>query len=448
MAKEKSKYAYERKSAWDELQNKRVMDFCEEYKAFLDKTKTEREAVHEITRRAKKSGYGTESKLIFENKGSAIALVRKGKKPLKEGVRIIAAHVDSPRLDLKQVPLYDDKESGLGLMETHYYGGIKKYQWVCQPLALHGVIVKKNGEAISLAVGEKSGDPVFYVADILPHLSKKIQDEKKMTEGVDGESLDIIVGNIPVKDEKAKEKIKTALLEALHREHGIIEEDFVSADLELVPAATARDVGFDKSMIGAYGQDDSVCVYTLLKAMMDSAGDYTAIAMFFDKEEIGSTGATGAKSAFLKRIVQTLDSSVSFEDVMEKTKVISADTTGAVTPNYTKAFELNNAARLGQGVCLTKYSGIGGKYYSSEARAEYVAEIRAMLNKHNVPWQTEELGRVDEGGGGTVASYLSETCADVIDIGPAGIGLHSTFELFSKADIYASYLAYKAFISG
>ena len=339
MTEKESEYAYKKKFAWDILtknQIKKAFDFAEECKKFLNDSKTEREAVQRIKEIAK-----TSWKKITINREKEAAIIVPGKKPVREGLRIIISHIDSPRLDLKQVPLYEDSESNLALFETHYYGGIKKFQWVVIPLALHGVIVKKNGEKITFTLGENENDPVFSVPDLLPHLSHEVQDTKKINEAIKGESLDIMVGSRPTAG-NFKEKIKTAILDKLQKDYGITEEDFISAELEAVPAYKARDMGFDKSLIGAYGQDDRICAFASLKAILDlKKPEHTALSLFVDKEEIGSEGsATAQVTAFLRSIIKELDPSVDVDSVMLKSKVISADVNAAVTPNYTDVFEL------------------------------------------------------------------------------------------------------------
>ncbi len=445
MTEKESEYAYKKKSAWEILtktQIKKAFDFAEEYKTFLNDVKTEREAVQRINEMAK-----TSKKKIIMNRGKEAAIIVPGKKPVHEGLRIIISHIDSPRLDLKQVPLYEDSESNLALFETHYYGGIKKFQWVVIPLALHGVVVKKDGGKITFTLGENENEPVFSVPDLLPHLSHEVQDMKKIDEAIKGESLDIMVGSRPAAGD-FKEKIKTAILDKLHKDYGITEEDFISAELEAVPAHKARDMGFDKSLIGAYGQDDRACAFASLKAILDVKNPgHTALSLFVDKEEIGSEGsATAQVTTFLRSILKKLDPSIDVDSVMLKSKVVSADVNAAVTPNYTDVFELKNASSLGNGIVMSKYTGHGGKYAANDASAEYVAEIRTMLNKAKIPWQTGELGKVDKGGGGTVAKYFSRLGMEVIDLGPAVMSMHSPFEVTSKADIYSSYLAYYAFL--
>ena len=447
MAEEANAYEYNRKSAWelfsdDQIQHAQV--FCEGYKDFLSEVKTEREAIHFIKRSADKK-----EKRIFLNKHAGAAITVSGSKPLTDGVFLIISHVDSPRLDLKQVPLFEDKESNLALLETHYYGGIKKFHWVTIPLALHGVVVKKDGSTVTFRLGDDINDPVFAVADLLPHLSHDLQDTKKMSEAIKGESLDIIVGNKPLKNTD-KNQIKNAILEKLHAEHGMIEEDFISAELEAVPAYLPRDIGLDKSMIGSYGQDDRACVYTSLQAILGTDNpEHTAIVLFVDKEEIGSEGSTSAQVVtFLRSVLKQLEPGVDVDTVMLHSKVISADVDAAVTPNYIEAFETKNASAIGKGVSMAKFTGHGGKYSANDAPAEYVGQIRQMLNSNNIPWQTGELGKVDTGGGGTVAKYFSRLGMTVIDVGPPVLSMHSPFEITSKVDIYSAYLAYKTFLKG
>lgn len=440
-----SKYAYRKKSAWELFSKQQIttaFTFAEGYKTFLNQAKTEREAVHVIAEAAKK-----EKKKIVVNKEKSAAIIIKGKKPIRDGLRIVISHIDSPRLDLKQVPLYQDSESHLALFETHYYGGIKKFQWVVIPLALHGVIVKKDGKKITFTLGEDDLDPVFSVPDLLPHLSHDVQDNKKIDEAIKAESLDVVIGSLPARGE-FKEKIKAAILEKLHAEYDITEEDFISAELEAVPAFKARDVGFDRSLIGAYGQDDRICAYAALQAILDVKNpDHTILCLFVDKEEIGSEGNASAQAiSFLRSLIKEQDANVDIDSVLLKSKVISADVSSAVTPNYTDVFELKNASSLGNGVAMSKYTGHGGKYSANDASAEYIAEIRKLLDTAKVPWQTGELGKVDKGGGGTVAKYFSRLGMEVVDLGAPVLSMHSPYEIASKADLYASYLAYLAFL--
>ena len=440
-----SKYAYTKKSAWELFSKTQIasaLAFAEGYKTFLNKAKTEREAVHVLSDAAKKA-----KKKIILNKEKSAAIIIPGKKPVRDGLRIVISHIDSPRLDLKQVPLYQDSESHLALFETHYYGGIKKFQWVVIPLALHGVIVKKDGKKITFSLGEDENDPVFSVPDLLPHLSHDVQDNKKIDDAIKGESLDIVVGSVPAKGD-FKEKIKAAILEKLHTDYHITEQDFISAELEAVPAFQARDIGFDRSLIGAYGQDDRICAYAALQAILDIRNpEHTVMALFVDKEEIGSEGnASAQSSAFLRSLIKDLDPRVDVDSVLLKSKVISADVQSAVTPNYIDVFELKNASSLGNGVVMSKFTGHGGKYSANDASAEYVAEIRALLDEANIPWQTGELGKVDKGGGGTVAKYFSRLGMEVVDLGAPVLSMHSPYEVTSKVDVYSAYLAYCAFL--
>jgi len=440
-----SKFAYKKKSAWDILsknQIKNAFNFCEDYKKFLNEAKTEREAVNKISETAKLN-----NKKIKINRDKAVAIIVLGKKPASKGFRIVISHIDCPRLDLKQIPLYEDTSSNVALFETHYYGGIKKFHWVTIPLALHGVVIKKDGKKVKFTLGENESDPIFSVPDLLPHLSHKVQDIKKLDEAITGESLDIMVGSQPVKGD-FPEKIKVSILEKLNKDYGLTEEDFISSELEAVPAYKARDMGFDRSLIGAYGQDDRACAYASLKAIMDLKNpEHTTIALFVDKEEVGSEGNTTAQvTSFLRSIIKEIDPKLDVDDAMLKSKVVSADVNAAVTPNYLDVFELKNAATLGNGVVMSKFSGHGGKYSANDASAEYVAEIKSLLIKGKIPWQTAELGKVDNGGGGTVAKYFSRLGMEVIDLGPAVMSMHSPFEITSKVDIYSTYLAYSAFL--
>ena len=445
MGEKESIYAYKKKSAWETLtrdQIKKAFEFAEGYKLFLDNVKTEREAVQKIKEAAKR-----DKKRIITNREKEAAIIVPGKKSVEEGLRIVISHIDSPRLDLKQIPLYEDQDSNLALLETHYYGGIKKFQWVTIPLALHGVIIKKTGEKIIFTLGEDIDDPVFSVPDLLPHLSHEVQDTKKIDDAIKGESLDIVVGNRPATG-NFKEGIKTAIIDKLHKDYGITEEDFISAELEAVPTFKAKDVGFDRSLIGAYGQDDRASVYAALKAILRLKNpEHATIALFVDKEEIGSEGSTAAQvTSFIRSIIRDLNPRIDIDSIMLKTKVISADVNSAVTPNYIDVFDVKNASSLGGGVVISKYTGHGGKYSANDASAEYVAEIRAMLDKAKIPWQTGELGKVDKGGGGTVAKYLSRLGMEVIDLGAPVLSMHSPYEVTSKVDIYSSFLAYYEFL--
>ena len=438
--------ALERKSGWEQLKgkDKEINAYSKEYISFISGVKTEREAVSYIKERLK----GKRGIYSIENRKKAIAVCRKGNLPLSEGLRIIVAHLDSPRLDLKVNPLYEDTD--LVMLKTHYYGGIKKYQWLARPLALHGVVIKKDGGLIHIEIGEDEKDPCFTIEDLLPHLAGKAQYNKNLKDAFQGEKLNIIFGSIP--DLKAKDgKVKKNILQLLHKKFGIIEEDFVSADLEVVPAGPAREIGIDCSLIGAYGHDDRICAWAALKAIMDAKDlPLTTIALLVDKEEIGSEGNTGAKSRFIEEVLWEISERFKEDSIPTKalyrSKAISGDVNGAFDPEYPDVHEKTNAAKLGYGVCITKFTGSRGKSGASEASAEYMGWIRAILNRRKVPWQTGELGKVDEGGGGTVAKYLAEYGMDIVDMGPALLSMHAPFELASKVDAYATYLAYLAFM--
>ena len=456
------KLKFHGKLSWDRLEEgekEEAFRFAEGYKVFLDRAKTERAAVREIREAAEEKGFQTASrgthgkKLFFVNKEKSIALAILGQAPLAEGVRIIISHIDSPRIDLKQNPLYE--EADMALLRTHYYGGIKKYQWVTIPLSLHGLVVKSDGSTINIQIGEESGDPVFVINDLLPHLSGKAQDQKKITEAIEGEKLTVLAGSVPFPDPEAKERVKLRVMELLHQKYGLVEEDFTSAELELVPAMKARDVGFDRSLIGSYGQDDRACAYTAFQAIFCLQDPHrTIVNLFVDKEEIGSDGNTGAKSLFLEGIIRTLIQQAGLpvteallKEILANSKALSADVQAALDPNYPEVHEKQNAGKLGYGVCLEKSTGHRGKAGASDARAEYVGEIRRIFNAHNVAWQMTEIGKVDEGGGGTVAKYLAIYGMDIIDCGPAILSMHSPFEVTSKADIFETYKAYRAFLS-
>jgi aspartyl aminopeptidase len=446
---------------WDRYDETRVQEafsFTEGYKGFLNTAKTEREAVEAIVQSAQKAGFhdyaqkGNAQRIYRLNKEKSISLATIGKKPLEEGMRIIVSHIDSPRLDLKQNPLYEELD--MALLRTHYYGGIKKYQWVAQPLAMHGIIVKTDGKQVKIAIGEDEGDPVFTICDLLPHLSRKVQEEKKLKEAIEGEKLTILAGHLPFADQEAKERVKLRILEFLHQQYGIVEEDFLSAELELVPASKARDIGFDRAFVAAYGQDDRVCAYASLKAIEEvNDPPYTTMALFLDKEEVGSEGNTGAKSRFLELFTADIlrsagkePNDILIKEVLFRSKAISADGTAGVDPNYKDVHEPQNNAKIGYGVCMSKFTGAGGKYFSSDASAEYVGEIRELFNRKGITWQMGELGKVDEGGGGTVAKYLALYGMDIIDCGTPMLSMHSPFEVTSKGDIYETFRAYRAFL--
>ncbi len=433
-----------------------------EYIDFISKAKTERMVTADIVKMLEKGNfrhidkvksYRAGSRIYVVNRNKNVAAVVLGKDPLEKGANLVAAHSDSPRLDLKQNPLYEDGETKLALFKTHYYGGIKKYQWVNIPLAIHGTVIKGDGESVDIHIGEDPEDPVFTIADLLPHLYKKKQADRKLPQGITGEELNVLVASLPFQDKKPKKKVKYWVLEYLNKKYGMIEEDFVSAELEVVPAGPAREIGFDRSMIGGYGQDDRICAFTLARSIRDiKSPSRTSIALIIDKEEIGSDGATSIKSRFLEevysRLLELKDSSYPdrlLRMALSNTKAISSDVNGAVNPSFKDVHELTNAARLGWGICIMKYTGSGGKFGANDASAEFMGLIRGTFNKAKVPWQTGELGKVDEGGGGTIAKFLAELNMDVVDAGPALISMHSPMEISAKSDVWSAYKAYCAF---
>ncbi len=460
---ELTKTLREEKLAWDSFDEKErdlCYNFNENYKNFLTKSKTERQAVNEIVQIVKQNGFSdieTSNKVcgkffkVFNSK--AVVLAVTGKEKLSEGLNIIGSHLDSPRLDLKQNPLYEEVD--LAMMKTHYYGGIKKYQWLARPLAFHGSIVLKDESVIDITIGEKKEDPVFVVSDLLPHLAKDYH-AKKVSDAFEAEKLNIITGGLPIGNIEIKDRFKLNVLYYLKEKYNITEEDFVSAEIEIVPAGPARDIGFDRGLTGGYGQDDRVCVYTSLEALLNiSKPKKTAIAVFFDKEEIGSEGNTGAKSRFFEDFISDLlvKEKVDFsERALRKTLInsvmLSGDVNAAIEPDFQDVHEKSNAARIGHGVCITKFTGTGGKSGSSDANAEFVGKLRNLFNKNNIIWQTGELGKTDQGGGGTIAKFLAAYGLNIIDCGPALLSMHAPFEISSKADVYMTYKAYKAFYKG
>lgn len=429
--------------------------YCEDYKAFLDAAKTEREAVVYAVSAAEKAGYKpfeagmklkAGDKVYKVNRDKAIMLAHIGSKNVSEGVRIAAAHIDSPRLDLKQHPLYENEE--LAYLKTHYYGGIKKYQWGTIPLALHGVIVKADGERINVTVGEDEGDPVFCVTDLLPHLAQQ-QMKRTPADIIKGEELNILIGSRPFRDDEASDRVKLNIMDLLNKKYGIVEADFISAELEAVPAWKARDVGFDRSMIGSYGHDDRVCAYTALTAQLslDKTPQRTVVTVLTDKEETGSDGNTGLRSAYLKYFIADLAECFGMKGrtVLSRSQCLSADVNAAFDPTFPDVVEKRNAAFINKGVCVTKFTGSRGKSGTSDASAEFVGEIRKLLDKNNVIWQTGELGRVDLGGGGTVAAYIANLNVDTIDVGVPVLCMHAPLEIVSKLDVYMTFKAFKAF---
>ena len=444
------KNGYDRLSAEDEAA---MRAYCEDYKKFLDAGKTERECVDETVRQAEAKGFkpfvrgmavNPGDKLYRVNRGKAIMLAVVGSRPLSEGVNIGAAHIDSPRLDLKQNPVYEDSE--LAFLKTHYYGGIRKYQWVTIPLELHGVIALKDGSAVKVAIGAGAGDPLFTVDDLLPHLAAE-QSKKPLGEAIPAESLNILVGSRPFKDDEGAERVKLAILDILNQKYGIVEEDFISAELVAVPAFRASDIGFDRSLIGAYGHDDRVCAYASLAALFAlDVPAKTAVCMLADKEEIGSEGVSGMKSAAFDTFVSDLCDAqkVPLKACYEKSFCLSADVTAAYDPNFPEAYEKRNSARINYGMGLCKYTGSRGKSGSSDASAELVAYVRRVLDGAGVAWQMAELGKVDQGGGGTVAVYMAERDIDTLDAGVPVLSMHAPVETVSKRDCYMTYKGLKA----
>ena len=450
------------KSLWEKFKKKdieKAFRFCEGYKDFLNRGKTERECVAEIVRLSRESGFeefpGRGGRFFWVNREKVVALgfVKKGMDMKR--LKIIISHIDAPRLDLKQNPF--SEEENLLFLKTHYYGGIKKYHWVTMPLALHGTFVKKGGEKINLTIGEEEGDPVFTITDLLPHLSRKAQEEKKLKEAILGEKLVVIAGTEPLKGKKdEKEKVKKKILDLFKEKYGISEEEFTTGDVEIVPAFNARDVGIDRSMVGAYGQDDRSCAYTSLMALLEAdikKIKHPILVFFVDREEIGSDGNTGAKARFFELVVREMikltGGSGDMGHVLESlfhARAISADVNGAFDPLYPDVWDKSNSAKLGFGVSISKYTGHGGKYGASEASAEYASYIRDILDKNGITWQMAGLGKVDEGGGGTVAKYLASYGMDIIDMGVPVLSMHSPFEVTSKLDVFETYRAYRVFL--
>lgn len=454
------------RNVWETLdkdETEKVFAINEEYKDFLDKGKTEREAAREIIKVASENGYisieeirekGLKPtpgmKIYANNKDKAVALFVLGQEKLEKGMNIIGSHLDAPRIDLKQFPLYED--SDFALLKTHYYGGIKKYQWVTLPLALHGVVIKADGEKIDVVIGEDENDPVFFITDLLPHLAKD-QMAKKMDEGITGEGLNILFGSIPYEDGELSERVKLNVLNILNEKYGMTEEDFTTAEFEIVPAGKSRDVGIDRSMVGGYGQDDRACAFTSLKAILDvEMPNKTAVALFVDKEEIGSVGNTSMESMFFENIVSELIditeerySELIVKRALANSCVLSADTLAGFDPNYPEVLDKKNSPFIGNGITLVKYTGVRGKGGSNDANSEYLGKIRKIFNDNNIVWQMGELGKVDQGGGGTIAYILAKYGMEVVDCGVPLLSVHAPYEIASKADIYMTYKGYKVF---
>ncbi len=463
-------FEYTCPSLWkgmDDQTREAVFAYGERYKAFLDAGKTERECAATIVEMAHDKGFvdfaevvksgkmptaGT--KIVYNHKNKAVVLFVMGERPLEEGMHIVGSHIDAPRLDLKGHPLYEEGE--LALLKTHYYGGIKKYQWTCMPLAHHVLVYTYDGTAMNERFGDEAGDPVLYITDLLPHLGKS-QNEKKLGEAITAEQLNAIIGHIPLDDEDCKEPIKAAVLRALHDKYGMIEEDLLLAELELVPAQNAVDVGLDRGLIAAHGHDDRSCTYAALEAMFDTTDipEHTAVCLFVDKEEIGSVGNTSMSARYFENLLAELfalagkhDTELSVRRALAASQVLSADVTAALDPTFPEVMDRRNTAFLGKGVSLCKFTGARGKSGSNDANAEFLAELRRVFKHHDVPWQAGELGRVDEGGGGTIAYILAERGAEVVDCGVPMLSMHAPVELVSKADIYFTMRAYRAFFEG
>ena len=439
----------------DAEKKQRIFDFSDGYMNFLDESKTEREATEYAITLAKASGF-TEYRLgeplspgdkkYYNNRGKSLFVFKIGSRPLDtDGIHILAAHIDSPRIDLKQVPLYED--SGMAFFKTHYYGGIRKYQWTAIPLSLHGVVIKKDGSEIKIRIGDEESDPVFYINDLLPHLASE-QNQKPIGTAIAGESLNILIGGMPLKDGDADGSVKLNVLNILNEKYGITEEDFISAELSCVPAFNARDIGFDRALIGAYGHDDRVCAYPLLRAVLECESDKTVFGILADKEETGSNGNTGMQSMLLLDLITEISSSLGYSPIAVRaaSKCLSADVNAAFDPNFPDVYEKRNSAMLSCGTTMSKYTGARGKSGTSDASAEFVGYVRKLFAENDVQWQTSELGKVDIGGGGTVAMYIANLNIDTVDLGVPVISMHAPYEVISKADLYSTYEAFKAFV--
>lgn len=450
--------AYKKKNYFEtasEQERKEMFAYAEGYKTFLDKGKTEREACDFAVNAAKAKGF-TEYKFgdklkkgdkkYFVNRGKSVVIFRIGSENIEEdGLRIIASHIDAPRVDIKQNPLYED--SGMCFLKTHYYGGIKKYQWTAIPLALHGAVVLKDGRKVDICVGEDAGDPVFCINDILPHLGRE-QMSGAAGKIIEGEQLNVLVGGLPYDDKEVSDKIKLTVLSILNEKYGMCEEDFLSSELCAVPAFRARDIGLDRALIGAYGHDDRVCAYPALTAVLDNDSRHTVLSMLVDKEEIGSEGTTGIQSKVYEDLMEEISVALgaNFRKVRANSKCLSSDVTAAYDPNFPSVFEKMNSAILSCGTCMSKFTGSGGKSSSNDASAEFVGEIRKAFASEGVVWQTAELGKVDAGGGGTVAKFVAKLNIDTVDLGVPVISMHAPFEVVSKADLYSNYKAFLAFM--
>jgi len=458
---------YKRINAWETLsdvQIKETKDFNEKYKSFLNKSKTEREFATNTLEMIKKEGFKSlktayinkqtlqpGDKVYLENNNKTIIMAVIGKKSILNGINMIGAHIDAPRLDLKPMPLYE--ESDIAMLKTHYYGGIKKFHWVATPLSMHGIIIKNDGEKIDINIGEKENDPVFVISDLLPHLAKD-QYSKKIGEAIPGENLNVIIGSIPINDEEGSDKVKLTIMKLLNEKYGILEKDFINGEIEIVPAYNAKDVGIDRGLIGAYGHDDRSCSYTGLKAILDAGiCDKTTLLYLSDKEEIGSVGNTGAQSDFLEYFVSLLNNltledsnDLTVKDILYGSVMLSADVNAGFDPNFKNAYEVNNSTYLGRGVGIMKYTGSRGKSGASDASGELMYKITKLMDDNDIIWQIGELGKVDQGGGGTIAKFAAKLGIEVVDVGIPLLNMHSPFEIASKVDVYMCYLAFKVFM--
>lgn len=435
---------------------KKAYDFCEPYKKFMDAAKIENEAVRVTIEMLEAHGYKAfepgkkympGEKFYSNNRGRALIFGTMGKRPIEQGVKILASHIDSPRLDLKQRPLYEESE--LALLKTHYYGGVRRYQWAARPLALHGDMYKKDGSVVHVTIGEDENDPVFIVSDLLPHLAKD-QNQRTLKDGLKGEEMNVVIGSQVFKDDKASQKVKLNILRLLNEKYGVVEGDFLSAELTCVPAVKAKDVGLDRSLLGAYGHDDRVCAYTSLMAELDynKDPDWTSVVVFADKEEVGSDSNTGLNSAFMEYFIADLAApyNVPVRTVLSNSKCLSADVSAAFDPTFPDVFEKRNTSFLNYGVCIVKYTGSGGKGGTNDCYAKFAGDVRRVMDDANVIWQTGELGKVDQGGGGTVAKFISALNVDVIDIGVPVMAMHAPFEVVAKTDVYMTYRAFYEFL--
>ena len=456
--KKQEELSYKKKNYFETAspaERKEMFDYAEGYKVFLDKGKTEREACDFAVNAAKEKGF-TEyrfgdklkkgDKKYFVNRGKSVVIFRIGTENIEEdGLRIIASHIDAPRVDIKQNPLYE--EGNMCFLKTHYYGGIKKYQWTAIPLALHGAVVLKDGSKIDISIGEDEGDPVFCINDILPHLGRE-QMAGPAGKIIEGEQLNVLVGGLPYDDKEVNDKIKLTVLSVLNEKYGMCEEDFLSSELCAVPAFRARDIGVDRSLIGAYGHDDRVCAYPALTAVLDNDSRHTVLSMLVDKEEIGSEGTKGIQSKVYEDLMEEISVALgaNFRKVRANSKCLSSDVTAAYDPNFPSVFEKMNSAMLSCGTCMSKFTGAGGKSSSNDASAEFVGEIRKAFASEGVVWQTAELGKVDAGGGGTVAKFVAKLNIDTVDLGVPVVSMHAPFEVISKADLFSNYKAFLAFL--